>query len=55
MVNAAYLNPEDVLAAKNIVFLVDAIKKAEEVFTSSVKEVKEAKKEEKKDPSPKKK
>ena len=55
VVNAAYLNPEDVLAAKNIVFLVDAIKKVEEVFTSSVKEVKEVKKEEKKDPSPKKK
>jgi len=30
---AAYLNPEDVLHARHIIFLVDAIKKAEEIFT----------------------
>ncbi len=31
-ITAPYLNPIDVLGAKHIVFLVDAIKKAEEVF-----------------------
>jgi len=41
---AAYLNPEDVLRARHIVFLVDAIKKAEEVFSNKEKkEIKEKK------------
>ncbi len=31
-VQAAYLNPEDVLNARHIIFLVEALKKAEEVF-----------------------
>mgnify|MGYP001174113335 CR=1 FL=1 len=31
---AAYLNPEDILGAHKMIFLVDAIKKAEAVFTS---------------------
>jgi large subunit ribosomal protein L4 len=30
---AQYLNPEDILNAKHIIFLVDAVKTAEEVFT----------------------
>tara|TARA_Y100000310_G_scaffold320952_1_gene377953 strand:- start:459 stop:1103 length:645 start_codon:yes stop_codon:yes gene_type:complete len=30
-----YLNPKDVLGARHIVFLVDALKKAEEVFTTT--------------------
>jgi len=30
---AQYLNPEDVLRARNIIFLIDALKKAEDVFT----------------------
>jgi len=44
-VQAAYLNPEDVLTAHNIIFLVDALKKAEEVFTkdADAKPVKEKK------------
>lgn len=45
-VTAQYLNPVDVLGAKHIVFLVDAIKKAEEIFgkeASASKEAKEAK------------
>ncbi|MCF7844282.1 MAG: 50S ribosomal protein L4 [Kiritimatiellales bacterium] len=41
-VQVAYLNPEDVLKSFHIVFLVDAIKKAEEVFgTKEAKEKKE--------------
>lgn len=36
-VQAAYLNPEDILSAHNIVFLVDALKVAEETFTKSEK------------------
>jgi large subunit ribosomal protein L4 len=31
-IQAAYLNPEDVLGAHHIIFMVDALKKAEEVF-----------------------
>ena len=31
-ITAQHLNPEDVLGAKNIIFFVDAVKKAEEVF-----------------------
>ncbi len=31
-VQAAYLNPEDVLGAHHLIFFVDALKKAEEVF-----------------------
>ncbi len=31
-VRAAYLNPEDILGSKHIVFLVDGLKQAEEVF-----------------------
>lgn len=34
---AAYLNPEDVLHARHIIFLVDAIKKAEEIFLAERK------------------
>lgn len=37
-IQAAYLNPEDVLSAHNIIFLVDAIKKAEEIFGGENKE-----------------
>ncbi|MDA1209046.1 MAG: 50S ribosomal protein L4 [bacterium] len=33
-ISAAYLNPEDILGAHRMIFLVDAIKTAEEVFTS---------------------
>lgn len=40
-VQAAYLNPEDVLTAHSIIFLVDAIKKAEEIFTQETKEEKD--------------
>ncbi len=32
---AAYLNPEDVLGAKHLIFLVDAIKVAEQTFSSA--------------------
>ena len=32
VITASYLNPEDVLVSKHVVFLVDALKKAEEVF-----------------------
>ncbi len=40
---ANYLNPEDVLGAKNIIFLVDALKIAEETFGKGVvRTVKEA-------------
>jgi large subunit ribosomal protein L4 len=31
-ITAAYLNPEDVLRARHLIFLVEAIRKAEEVF-----------------------
>lgn len=31
-IQAAYLNPEDVLSAHHLIFFVDALKKAEEVF-----------------------
>ncbi|PIR52975.1 50S ribosomal protein L4 [Candidatus Peregrinibacteria bacterium CG10_big_fil_rev_8_21_14_0_10_49_10] len=33
-IQVAYLNPEDVLAAHHLIFFVDALKKAEEVFGS---------------------
>jgi len=41
---ASYLNPEDVLGAHKIVFLVDALKKTEEVFGSKPKKATTAKK-----------
>lgn len=50
---AQYLNPEDVLTARHIVFLVDAIKKAEEVFGGAVARG-AAKQEEEKKEAPKK-
>ena len=31
-ITAAYLNPEDVLTSRHVIFLVDALKKAEEMF-----------------------
>jgi len=37
VVIAAYLNPRDILVSKHIVFLVDTIKKVEEVFGNSTK------------------
>ncbi|MFH1671080.1 MAG: 50S ribosomal protein L4 [Patescibacteria group bacterium] len=46
-VQVAYLSPEDVLKSHHIVFLVDAIKKAEEVFGEEKRDKKE--KREKKD------
>ena len=45
VVTAAYLNPVDVLGAKHIIFLVDAIKKAEEVFVKKETEKTEESKE----------
>ena len=51
IINAAYLNPEDVLVSHHIIFMVDALKKAEEVF---VKETKAEKKEAPKKAAPKK-
>ncbi|MFA7682518.1 MAG: 50S ribosomal protein L4 [Candidatus Peribacteraceae bacterium] len=51
VITAAYLNPEDVLGARHIVFLVDALAKAEAVFGGK-KEVKTVKKEQ--DSKPKK-
>ncbi|MBU1911789.1 50S ribosomal protein L4, partial [Patescibacteria group bacterium] len=46
-VQAMYLNPERVLGARHIVFLVDAVKKVEEVFggkeIKAIKEVEEKK------------
>ncbi|MBU0766559.1 50S ribosomal protein L4 [Patescibacteria group bacterium] len=43
-VQVSYLNPEDILRSYHIVFLVDAIKKAEEVFSGKEKkEIKEVK------------
>ncbi|MDD4628201.1 MAG: 50S ribosomal protein L4 [Candidatus Peribacteraceae bacterium] len=38
---AQYLNPEDVLRARTIIFLVDALKKAEDVFTVKHKKEKQ--------------
>lgn len=38
VIQARYLNPVDVLGAKNIIFHVDALKKAEEVFVGAAKE-----------------
>lgn len=32
VITAAYLNPEDVLKSKKVIFLTDAVKKAEEMF-----------------------
>lgn len=61
-ISAQYLNPEDVLTARHIVFLVDALKKAEEVFGGAVargddkkeaNEAKEAKEVPKKKAAPK--
>lgn len=40
VVTAQFLNPEAVLNARHLIFLVDAIKKAEEIFTSPVRAVK---------------
>ena len=37
-IQAAYLNPEDVLSAHHIIFFVDALKKAEEVFGENSEE-----------------
>lgn len=34
---AQYLNPEDILNAKHIIFMVDAVKTAEEIFTKEKK------------------
>jgi large subunit ribosomal protein L4 len=36
ILSAKYLNPEDILGAKNIVFFVDAVKLAEETFLAPV-------------------
>lgn len=40
VVTAQYLNPEDVLNSRHLIFLVDAVKKAEEIFTSPVRAAK---------------
>ncbi|MDD3897058.1 MAG: 50S ribosomal protein L4 [Candidatus Peribacteraceae bacterium] len=37
VITAAYLNPEDVLGSRHIIFLVDALAKAEEVFAAKAK------------------
>lgn len=34
-ISAAYLNPEDVLVARHIIFLVDAIAQAEKIFATA--------------------
>lgn len=39
-IRAAYLNPADVLSARHIIFLVDALKRAEEVFTGKLPKAK---------------
>ncbi len=39
-VMAAYLNPVDVLGSRHIIFMVDALKKAEEVFSKIEKDMK---------------
>ncbi len=39
---ASYLNPEDILLAKKIIFLVDAVKVAEDTFVKNEKDVKPA-------------
>ena len=41
LLQAAYLNPEDVLGATNIVFVADAIERAEKLFGSDSASVKE--------------
>ncbi|MBP9773218.1 MAG: 50S ribosomal protein L4 [Candidatus Peribacteraceae bacterium] len=38
---AGYLNPEDILQARHVIFLVDAIKVAEETFVKNAAELKE--------------
>lgn len=43
IINAAYLNPEDVLVSHHIIFMVDALKKAEEVFVKEDKTEKKPK------------
>ena len=55
-VQAAYLNPEDVLKSHHIIFIVDAIKKAEEIFAKSPKipKLPKSKKSEKTSETPKK-
>jgi len=45
VITAAYLNPEDILVSKHLVFLVEALKKAEEVFGKEGREAKEAREE----------
>ncbi|MCA9370471.1 MAG: 50S ribosomal protein L4 [Candidatus Peregrinibacteria bacterium] len=42
-VMAQYLNPMDILGSRHIIFMVDALKKAEEVFGKEAKEAKESK------------
>ena len=48
-----YLNPEDVLGARHIVFMVDALKTAEELFGSAAKAEKKADSKEEKEPAKK--
>ena len=45
-VTAGYLNPEDILGARHIIFVGDALKKAEEVFATEAPAQKEAAKKE---------
>lgn len=47
-ITAAYLNPEDVLLSRHVIFLVDAIKKADEIFGMKDEAKTEDKKEAKK-------
>lgn len=44
VIQAAYLNPEDVLTAKHMIFHIDALNRAEEVFVGSEKNTKKASK-----------
>lgn len=53
-IQASYLNPEDVLTAHHIIFLVDALKKAEEVFSAAAKQEKPVKEAAPKKATPKK-
>lgn len=43
VITAPYLNPEDILRSYHLIFLVDALKKAEEIFGKEKKEAKEVK------------
>lgn len=43
VITVGYLNPEDVLVSKKIVFLVDALNKLEEIFTAKAKPAEKSK------------